>query len=377
MDKIIYKNYIVDSIDFNYSEASFTLNNQFNYIKFILADDIKNANKQRIPIEEFENLVKTGYYAPIKMASGKIEDGHELSFPLGVITHLQAEANKIKCIGALWSRERPQDVELLEHKYNSGEPINISWEILYADSSFEPDGTEVLQGTSLKAAVIVGLPAYAGRTQVYAFASSDLIDVLTDTLNSILVSDEEKERLSEIINKLKSDGNLSDEEKVTTASILKKAVATIPHKEDKTLNELDELKAKLSEATTKLAETQTKITELTEENTTLKAELDPLRAMKASLDKEKEEREKLLAIKAKFSEAGIEKGEEYFTENIEKLLTLSIEALDFMIQELVAFKPPVTASASRQKVPNIQSSSGGTLTLVELADALRERNKKT
>ena len=42
--------------------------------------------------------------------------------------------------------------------------------------------------------------------------------------------------------------------------------------------------------------------------------------MKASLDKEKEEREKLLAIKAKFSEAGIEKGEEYFTENIEKLL---------------------------------------------------------
>jgi hypothetical protein len=56
--------------------ASIGLNTNFTWAKIRVCDAFANANKQRIPKEEFDNLVKTGLYAPIKIAPGSIKDGH-------------------------------------------------------------------------------------------------------------------------------------------------------------------------------------------------------------------------------------------------------------------------------------------------------------
>ncbi len=174
MEKIIIKDYrleFAEEDDEQLAEAAIAANQAFNYLKFILTDDEPNANKQRIPQDEFANLIRTGFYTPLKMAQGKIEEGHDNSVPLGVITHLKENDNQIRGLAALWSEERPEDVEILRKAYAEKKPINISWELAYTTSSFEEDGTENLHGVSLRAATIVNLPAYEGRTKAIEFAS--------------------------------------------------------------------------------------------------------------------------------------------------------------------------------------------------------------
>lgn len=288
---------LVDELPDEYKEAlaAVSLNPAFNWAKLVLTDDAPNANGQKVPLEEFSNLIRTGYFAPIKMAKGKINEGHEDSEPLGVITHLKQTDNQIRCMAALWSRERPGDIEYLKNKYEKGEPLNISWEILYTDSRKNENGVEELLGTSLRAATIVGMPAYAGRTPITALASVEN----------------------------KEEGILDEKE-------------------------LEQLKADLEKAKLEVSELQSKLNMQSSEL----EELASLREYKSAIEAEKAKIEKLMAIKVKFSSAGIEKEEVYFETNSEMLLKMDEQALDFFIQELVSFKP-VKNSTSSVKVPPV------------------------
>ena len=62
--------------------ASFMLNPTVTWAKFILTDDRKNANGERVPKEEFHNLLRTGVHMPVKMALGEISQGHPDTKPL-------------------------------------------------------------------------------------------------------------------------------------------------------------------------------------------------------------------------------------------------------------------------------------------------------
>lgn len=322
---------IFNSVDLNvieliqdeheYSDEAFSsisLNPLVSWIKFILTDDQPNANKQRIPLEEFSNLIKTGIFMPIKMASGEIRDGHDDSLPLGVITHLKEDGNQIRGIAALWNRERPQDIDLIKKMFKDGKKPQLSWEVAFAESLVE-DGIEILKDTALKAATFVGMPAYAGRTPVIAVANKQNTKV-----------------------------------------------------EDAALEEIEQLKTKVSELEA----------ELTEAKKSLEAketELASLKEFKASVEEAKEKEEKLASIKTKFVEAGITKEEGYFETNKETLLGLDEAAIDFMIQELVAFSSQdATASTKTKKVeiPRIVSNSNDPVDPKDIAKALRERNAK-
>jgi len=111
----------------------------------------------------------------------------------------------------------------------------------------------------------------------------------------------------------------------------------------------------------------------------LTVELEPLREFKQSADNAAERVEKLSAIKAKFDKLNLEKAAEYFDDNADKLLGMDENGIDFMLQEMIAFKEDVTnvgnASEDRLKLPNI-SGSGGKMSITDLAVALRERSKK-
>ena len=330
MDKTIIKDYrleFAEEDDEQLAEAAIAANQAFNYLKFILTDDEPNANRQRIPKEEFENLIRTGFFTPLKMAQGEIEDGHENSVPLGVITHLKESDNQIRGLAALWSKERPEDVDILRKAYAEKRPINISWELAYLASSFEDDGTENLHDVSLIAATIVGLPAYKGRTKAIEFASQ---------------KEKEKKNMEEL---------------------------------EKVQKELEDTKELLTTSETETKGLKEQLAELEGQS----EELKTLKEFKASIDKEVEEEKAINTIKEKFSGAEVEKDDEYFSENREMLLSLSEDSLEFMLQEFVSF-----ASVSDDdddddppNIPNARNKKGKKLDPKEIAERLKEDKGKS
>jgi hypothetical protein len=145
------------------------------WAKFILTDDQPNGNNERVPASEFDSLIKSGIHMPIKMAEGRIEEGHEDASPIGVITHLRKifenGVNRIEGLAALWLNERPGDVSYLKTKIEEGQPVNLSWEMGASERVLAKDGVFDWLGVSLKATTVVDKPAYLGRTQIVAIAA--------------------------------------------------------------------------------------------------------------------------------------------------------------------------------------------------------------
>jgi len=411
--------------------ASFMLNPTVVWAKFVLTDDRKNANSQRVPQEEFVNLIKSGIHMPVKMALGEIKPGHDDSKPLGVITHLkevetQDGVKALVALAALWGEERPSDVEYIRERFKKQLPVDVSWEILYGDSKYNTEeGSEDLYGTVLKAATVVGMPAYQGRTSFLSVAakkwSKAYIDKLTD--ESFLYVDREGERMfpyidaDGMVDKAKvyesmaalGESNLpmqviKDKKLILSnliekfesgASILDVSTSKLDGESGKNLEEYkvnpEELKAKVEtleaerdEAlASKVAAEEalaTKVAEfeaLSQEKKELETELAPLQEFKASVDAEKELVEKLDKVKEMFVEAGLEKDEEYFETNSEKLLGLEESAIEFMIQELKAFaeSTEATASTKTKRIPALGGDSEA-VSPKDLAAELRSKHAK-
>ena len=403
--------------------ASITKDQVVTWAKFILTDDKPNGNNQRIPIEEFPNLIKTGVHMPIKMALGEIKDGHEDAKPIGVITNLMQVGNKIMALAALWDHERDSDVAAIKERVNSGKPVNISWEILYGDSIVR-DGISDLLDLALKAATIVGIPAYAGRTQFLAVAakkwSPAYIEKLPDS-SFLYVAGEKRyfayrddagkidpsrfqPIMEEIANAPLPQNTLKDlRHQVKKLDIMYNADASLSDilgnegydttEDNLEIKELEgkvtELEGKLALANDTLVAKEKELldavalaeqTKLTVE--TLEKELAPLREFKEGVDKVAIEEAKLGTIKAKFTELGLEKEEKYFADNKETLLNMEEKNLDFMLQEMVAFKSTdgkeTSASLKLPGVP-VLSDKGDDANLSDpatLATELRNLKKK-
>lgn len=318
--------------------ASITLNPDVAWAKFILTDDKANANGDRIPEEEFENLIKTGVNMPLKMAYGEIKEGHDESFAIGVITHLKKIKNQIVGLAALWRHERPEDIKYLEDRYSKEEPLDLSWEISFQGEALNKDGTRDLIGTSLNATTLVGIPAYEGRLGITALAAK---------------REEEVTKLEERMKDL--EVKLADFKDMNFELVKEKEAL------------------------------ESSVKELQAEFDLSKVELEELKGYKAEIVAAEEKVEKLQSIKDKFAEAGIEKEDEYFVEKSESLLTMDGDALDFFIQEAVAFasekKETKEEKASRKKKEDLPNFNDGgefsDLGPKELAELARETEKKS
>jgi hypothetical protein len=315
-------------IDEMAASASISLNPNVAWMKLCLADDGKNANNQRVPREEFANVLRTGLFMPIKMAYGEISEGHDNTFPLGVMTHLKTEGNSIQALAALWDKERHEDVEFLRKRYSEGKSIDISWELTYTDEDVEDGGVTALKNVSMNAATIVGMPAYQGRTPALALSSAEEGDSM-DTIEK-----SEHERL------------------------------------------LTEQKEQFE---TQIAELQTNLSTVQAELDALKPQYDELSAYKQTIEEAKAKEEKLTSIKQKFEDAHLEITEEYFSERAESFAGMTDEQLEFFIQELVAaFKPTEDGKASisitSKDVPPIRTPEAETITPKDMVTYLRKKN---
>lgn len=335
--------------------ASFMLNPTVTWVKFVLTDDKTNANGERVPQEEFANLIKSGIHMPVKMVYGEIQ-GHPNSKPLGTITHLKEVQNDdgssaIIALAALWSKERPADIEYIKQRFAEKKPVDTSWEILYEDSTLNSDKNSIdLHGTVLSATTIVGNPAYQGRTPFLAISSKKAAEITNEeetTEDNLMDVKELEAKLAEV------------EPKLATA-----------------LSEIEQLK-------TEKAEKEAEIATLTEKNTAQETELTTLREYKDGVEAEIAKVEKIDAIKAKFVEAGLQKEDKYFTDNEDKFLKMDDEALAFFIQEMAANLSEETHSSSasndnnKKKVPAITGNEDGEdYSVAGLAKYLRERKAK-
>jgi hypothetical protein len=397
---------------FSTNASEILVNPTVTYVKFTLTDDKVNANRQRIPVSEFQNLIRTGMNMPIKMAIGEISPGHEDTKPLGVMTHLKEIVTEfgnraIIALAALWTEERPADIQYLKQRFAEGKPIDVSWEILYEDAVMNPEQNSMdLVSTVLKAATIVGNPAYTGRTQFLSVAakkwSKAYIEELPDE-HFLYVDPNGKRHLPimdaegklervKLQEALAGLGELNlpapqlEDKKKTISGLLERFDAgasieavsndyyTKPAKisEEPKLDEINELKAKLAEVEAKLdeairatearelavaekqtalAELEAKIAALTEEVAAKDGELVSLREFKASLDAASERNDKLTKLKAKFTEAGVNKEDAYFVENEATLFALDDAALNLMIAEA---KSAVEGKASVESHSSIQ-----------------------
>jgi len=338
--------------------ASYMLNPIVTWAKFILTDDKKNANGERVPKDEFPNLLKTGINMPVKMARGQISAGHPGTEPLGTITHLKETITEdgtsaIVAIAALWSQERPADVEFIKTRFAEKQPVDVSWEILYEDSTFNSQTESMdLIGTILRAATIVGNPAYEGRTPFLSIAAKKISDATKET---------------------------NSEENTVNIEELKAEVERLTAQlaEIKTAKE-----TAVAEKETALAEKEAEIARLTELNKTNETKLAELQAFKDGKEAEEAKAAKLAEVKNKFVEAGLEKGDDYWTENAEKLMAMTDDQLSFVIQEVataLASNDGKTSNASKKtKIPALlgNESSGDEPTVDEIAKALRERKAK-
>ena len=153
------------------------------WVRFIFTDDLPNANKQGIGQDEFQNLIKSMSYMPIK-ASFDSEfglEGHSAASVIGVIKGGQQEANKIVAIGAIYSDEYPEVVSFFKKEMAEGGSVEFSWEIRYMDSE-EKDGVEWLKDVTTKAVTAVQHPAYEGRTPLVSISAKDLIQLIDEEL---------------------------------------------------------------------------------------------------------------------------------------------------------------------------------------------------
>ncbi len=145
--------------------------------------------------------------------------------------------------------------------------------------------------------------------------------------------------------------------------------------------EFAKLKGDLEAAQLKITELEGKLAErdaaITEKDTTLAskdAAIAELQQYKDGIEGEKAKVAKLQSIKEKFTAAGLERDEAYFTENGERLLNMSDSDIEFMIQEMASFASQGTGNASRNGMPNLRADEKPNVK--SIVEALRERNKK-
>lgn len=311
------------------ASASISLNPNVAWMKFLLTDDQLNANKQRIPREEFANVLRTGLFMPLKMAYGEISEGHAETFPLGVMTHLKTEGNSIQALAVLWDRERHEDVEFLRKRYSEGKGIDISWELTYTDEDVEETGV-ALKNVSMNAATIVGIPAYQGRTPALALSSNNK----GDSMDTIELTEHDR---------------LMNEQK--------------------------------QQFETRVTELQASLDAVQRELTELKPKYDELASFKQTIEAAEAKKEKLASIKEKFVKANLTITDEYFNERAEAFAGMTDEQLEFFIQELVAaFKPSeekggkASISITSTTVPPINTHDTGNITPADILTYLNKKN---
>lgn len=350
----------VSSIDINKEALASIDNHTLSWMDFVFTDDQPNANKQGVKAETFDRLIETGILMPLKMAAGGIAPGHKGSLPIGVISSLEKNASQLVGRAALWTEEREDDVKLIKEAYSNKKPLNISWELLYSETETDSNGIEWLLDPVVRAATLVGVPAYSGRTSVLAVAASNPEEITPEIVENAL-------QVIEKIPQSNLPADLQTKLQAKAGNIL--ARLKEGKSGDQTMDELEKLQKQLEQANADLEAAQKRVKELEP----VEAERNQLQEYKDAAEKEKAEAAKLESRLTSLKEKGVEFSAEELEKKRSMLVNLDDEAFSFLATELASIK---TAKASgkeeKLEVPGTFTSEDGK----SIVDVVREGLKE-
>lgn len=315
----IFTDYDLEGVEVSgISEAGLKNNPLVRRISFVFTDNQPNGNGEQIEEDEYQNVIDTGVNMPVKMQVGNPNGKHHLSTPIGAITKLEHVGNKIIGEAALWKKERPEDIEMLEYAYASGDPLKLSWEVLHS-SAIDSNGIKKLKGTTVKAITFVGNPAYGGRTNVFAMA----------------------EQQSET----QEETELTDTNITPDVAALQAQLADLQTRFDALQTENESLKSDTANNVSNLE--------------TANSELETLRQYKAEREAAESRAELLRTRRNALVEAGITLSDEEFESRSERFASMDDENFTFYVNDLTAFAKPSTetsASVRNTAIPNLSST---------------------
>jgi len=155
-------------------------------VELVFTDDQPNANSQGISQDEFDNLLRSMKFMPIKanFDSEAGLGGHADATIIGLIKNGVRDGNKLVAQGALYKDEYPNIIDYFKSEVNEGRAIDFSWEIRYREAEVADD-VEWLKDTTTKAITAVQDPAYEGRTSLLTISSTWLKCLPTKELKEL------------------------------------------------------------------------------------------------------------------------------------------------------------------------------------------------
>lgn len=308
-------------------------------LTFVFTDFLPNANRQGVPVEEAQNVIDTGLHMPVKLKlSGENAAGHYKAKPIGPITAMRLEGDRIIGEAIVWRDEFPTEVEFLETASAEEGGVQFSWELYHHGDYVDQSGVQWLTGIVTAGIAIVDVPAYRGRTPLLSIAEE------------MTMEDELEQRVA-----VAAEEHVVVEEVVPTQPIAVVEVPPGPTALESAMAELDACRA---------------------ERDALASEVVELRAFRAGVEAASA-RMRLTAVRsAALIDAGIILTDDEFREQADFLLSLSDDAFSAYIKSIASVVSKLSkASASTQSIFPDPLNIGGVPTSREVAKSLRNLKK--
>lgn len=310
-------------------------------LSLILTDFEPNGNKQGIPRDEKDNIIRTAQYMPLKINfNGTTFTGHSGAFPIGpiVAAYESTDSGRDVIMGdaVIWDEVYSDISEHLKVAFSEG--IGTSWEVYFEDSVKDDNGIEWLTGCVFAGTCVVEVPAYGpNRTRVLAIAEK-LAEM------EINMAKEQNTATAE------TDMVETREELIQVQDILFKLWEGVDTLFNTTFeieaaqveNDIGKIAVQFAEKLSKLADRINELRAASSELTSVSAELETLK-------REKQESELLRARaerKARLIDAGIEMTDE----KLEQYMSMSDEVFTTLVSDVSTINKKSKTTAEQNVV---------------------------
>lgn len=380
-----------------YSQAS--INTDFKHplqkrIDFVFCDALPNANNQAVPESEFDNVVASSMYTPVKINfDGEGPTGHANAAPIGPITSMQVQDSKVLGSAIIWCAGNEKVIDWMSKASAEEGGVQFSWEIFYSHSETDTNNIEWLHNIVSDGIAIVANPAYEGRTPLLSMAEKQDAQTTkkegtmkTDTVKTDAVKTNTQSADIQEVKDAAQSATMDDlyaqvqsltDRMYTMMDALYSALEEVKPQVDVTniesdfsalLDKLRGMSSKLSEATVKLTESE--------------QELSDLRAFKASTQaKEVLSARRDVMIGAGVTGDAFEKRAEVISGMSDEAFTAYVADITDLLPKPSSSQKAVSTTSAAVVIPdpfhNTGTEEGASITVKDLAKHLKNKARTT
>lgn len=344
--------------------VSTALNPLQSELTFVLTDFKPNKNAEAVPVSEAENIIRSVVSMPLKanFSQGTI-NGHDLSLPVGTITHAELKHDPephIIAKATFWRSEYKELDAYLRTKLKNGEQVGTSWELFYKESEAEKrDGITWLKNVIIAASTIVRKPAYGDRTPILAIAEESQTDTQNSIVDQLYELECQAHKILDVIYSLYEDAQEADEKRKQDEAL--SVLDVLPERLKSLIDKIGKYSMTEAELKTALDSALTEVEQLKSTSATLQTELDSFKRSEAE--------SKLLSARAELLNGIVD----ITDENKEFIMSLSETQFNTYVDQLKLVKSTSEVKEPKIKVPNVIGTP--TLSIDAIVAELKNRGK--